>query len=201
MNSRLPRGWSLSWVVVALACATVPSAERVPERPSDAPSAEAKQEAHPSRVGRHAANGVKSAIIGLAVGGSLAGTMGAVVGAGAFGLYGVVTGEMPFDPSESPEPEKKRRTAKASRVGAAVTEEQAAAQREIEDEIGRELKRQEERLRELDRRDLENAALADRQREIQIETEPVSTRPVGLGETTHASVSERAATAIGSRPT
>jgi hypothetical protein len=56
---------------------------------------------------RRGVNGMKGAVIGFVVGASLGGLVGAEIGASSFGLYGLVTGEVPFD-REDVQPPRQR---------------------------------------------------------------------------------------------
>jgi antitoxin component YwqK of YwqJK toxin-antitoxin module len=113
----------------------------------------------PSGIVKRAESTVEGVIIGTVIGGQIAGGYGAAVGAAVFGLYSLITGDVPFDSGQQ-----------RSRPGAGTDadealeeeiEEELERQSELESEIEEELRRQEELLAAIEAQEEQNAGMQD----------------------------------------
>ena len=114
----------------------------------------------PSKAQRHAESGVEGMIVGTVIGGQLGGAAGAAVGAAVFGLYGLVTGEVPFETGRGSGP-RGRRGGGVDEALEAEVEDELERQRALESEIEEELRRQEELLDSISRQEELNEALRE----------------------------------------
>ena len=114
----------------------------------------------PSKVQKHAESGVEGMIVGTVIGGQLGGATGAAVGAAVFGLYGLVTGEVPFESGRGNGP-RGRRGGSVDDALEAEVEDELERQRALESEIEEELRRQEELLESISRQEELNEVLRD----------------------------------------
>ena len=113
-----------------------------------------------SKVQKHAESGVEGMIVGTVIGGQLGGATGAAVGAAVFGLYGLVTGEVPFESGRGRGP-RGRRGGSVDDALEAEVEDELERQRALESEIEEELRRQEELLESISRQEELNEVLRD----------------------------------------
>jgi antitoxin component YwqK of YwqJK toxin-antitoxin module len=127
-----------------------------PDQQAQAPDLQTKDpdsaqpQAHSSgkgRLRRHAESGLEGMIIGTVIGGQLFGQYGALVGAVGIGLYGLITGDVPFDTGRG----SSGRGGRSSRGDPDTAledeiDEELDRQEELESEIEEELRRQEELL-------------------------------------------------------
>jgi antitoxin component YwqK of YwqJK toxin-antitoxin module len=109
-------------------------------------------------IARRAEAGLESMIIGTVIGAQLGGPIGAAAGAGLFGLWGLITGDVPFDSG--------RRSAPASHPSRGSDEEmenevddELKKQQDLEAEIEAELKHQEELLAAINKQEEVNKTL------------------------------------------
>ncbi|HWL64700.1 MAG TPA: hypothetical protein VNP73_01895 [Actinomycetota bacterium] len=149
------------------------------EESADADGATQGQEAPGGGgLGQRAESAVEGVIIGTVVGGQIAGGYGAAVGAAVFGLYGLITGDVPFDSGQN----KSRPGAGGDADEALETEieEELEKQGALEDEIEAELKRQEALLEQIDRQEEINQEIQkERDRRVALEqADPLSAPPV-----------------------
>ena len=114
----------------------------------------------PSKAQQHAESGVEGMIVGTVIGGQLGGAAGAAVGAAVFGLYGLITGEVPFESGRGRGP-RGRRGGSVDEALEAEVEDELERQRELESEIEEELRRQEELLDSISRQEELNGALRE----------------------------------------
>ncbi|MCP4007574.1 MAG: hypothetical protein GY725_25620 [bacterium] len=99
------------------------------------------------QVRRRAEAGVEAMIIGTVVGGQIGSVYGAAIGAALFGVYGFVTGDVPFDSGRgNPGPTGRRRNENADQAMEREIEEELERQEALESEIEAELRRQEQLL-------------------------------------------------------
>ena len=99
------------------------SSEADAAEPEGANQAQVKK---PSAMRQRAESAAEGAIIGTVIGGQIAGVYGAAAGAALFGLYGLITGDVPFDagrPARGP--------------GGPAGSADDAMEREIDDELRR----------------------------------------------------------------
>ncbi len=122
--------------------------------PADSKTGQAQR--GPSTAGQHAASGVESMIIGTVIGGQIAGPAGAAVGAAVFGLYGAITGDVPFETGRGRGP---RRRGSADGELEREVEAGLGRQQALEAEIEEELRRQEELLESIARQEEINELL------------------------------------------
>jgi antitoxin component YwqK of YwqJK toxin-antitoxin module len=156
-------------------CATSGTKDSAPQDPVAAPGSDPDPGASQSgggggpliSVGRRAQSAVEGLVIGAAIG-AQAGPIGAAVGAGTFLIYGALTGHSPLGGQPgygggygggygSVTSEERREAALEEQIA-----QEAARGDVLEDEIGAELERQEELLRQIDR---EESAPAPTQKE------------------------------------
>ncbi len=135
--------------------AGVPGSRGAPG-PADSKTGQAQR--GPSTVGQHAASGVESMIIGTVIGGQVAGPAGAAVGAAIFGLYGAITGDVPFETGRGRGP---RRRGSADGQLEREVEAELEHQQALEAEIEEELRRQEELLESIARQEEINESLSE----------------------------------------
>ncbi len=125
------------------------------------PSGRTKQaQRGPSKIQKHAESGVEGMIVGTVIGGQLGGATGAAVGAAVFGLYGLVTGDVPFESGRGNGP-RGRRGGGVDEALEAEVEDELERQRALESEIEDELRRQEELLDSISRQEELNEALRE----------------------------------------
>lgn len=162
-----PENWPPARGADAEAEAEIETAGTEADEDTEAASDDAATQAQarkPSALRRHAESAAEGAIIGTVVGGQIGGVYGAAAGAALFGLYGLITGDVPFDagrPARGP----------AGPVGSADD----AMEREIDDELDRqdaleneieqELRRQEELLTAINRQEEINDSIRQEQAE------------------------------------
>ena len=139
-----------------------------PDQQAKAPDP-AQPQAHSSgkgRLRRHAESGLEGLIIGTVIGGQLFGQYGAAVGAVAVGLYGLITGDVPFDTGRG----SSGRGGRAGR-GDPDTEledeidDELDRQEELESEIEEELRRQEELLASINEQEEINQSVREEELE------------------------------------
>lgn len=121
---------------------------------ADARSDESADESHEAKrasgelledVKRRAAAAFEGMIVGTVIGGQVGQGLGAAIGATLFGLYGLITGDVPFD-NGGTGPAGPAGPASADSSAEVELEDVISEQRELEDEIEAELRRQEELL-------------------------------------------------------
>jgi hypothetical protein len=151
-----------------------------PELPAgdDADKKTQAQKRGKNPIAKRAEAGLESTIMGTVIGGQIGGTYGAAIGAAIFGLYGLITGDVPFDSGRSGSPSAGRRGgADADEALESEIEEELAKQEELEAEIEAELKRQEELLAAINKQEEINEAVrqerADRL-DQDFDTDPLS---------------------------
>jgi hypothetical protein len=113
----------------------------------------------PSKVRQHAESGVEGMIVGTVIGGQIGGTTGAAVGAALFGLYGLVTGDVPFESGQGQGPRGRRGGGGVDDALEREVENELERQRALESEIEEELQRQEELLESISRQEELNESL------------------------------------------
>ena len=99
-------------------------------------------------IGARAESAMEGLIIGTVIGGQIAGSYGAAAGAALFGLYGLITGDVPLQGGRSP---SSRRGRPSDDDLEREIEDELSNQAELEDEIEEELRRQEELLAAINR--------------------------------------------------
>lgn len=124
---------------------------------------------------QHAESGVESMIIGTVVGGQIMGAYGAAVGAALFGLYGFITGDVPFETGAGTRGPPGRGRAPGGGPGPDSVldqelEDELSRQDALEDEIESELKRQEELLASISKHEEINASVQREQQARAVES-------------------------------
>lgn len=105
-------------------------------------------------LGRRAESAVEGVIIGTVVGGQVGGGYGAAAGAVLFGIYGLLTGDVPFDSGRGqPHPGGSRTGGDADEALDQEIEDEIERQTDLEREIEEELKRQEDLLAEINKQE------------------------------------------------
>jgi hypothetical protein len=132
------------------------------------------QKAPQGALAQRAESAVEGVIIGTVVGGQIAGGYGAAIGAAVFGLYGLVTGDVPFDSGQ-----KQRGPGSgggdADDALESEIEEELEKQSELEDEIEAELKRQEDLLEQIDKQEELNKEIEKETRTVDVtESDPLA---------------------------
>jgi hypothetical protein len=123
----------------------------------------------PSKVRQHAESGVEGMIVGTVIGGQVGGTTGAAVGAAIFGLYGLVTGDVPFESGQGGP--RGRRGGTVDDSLEREVEDELERQRALESEIEEELRRQEELLESISRQEELNESLRREEEDKQLAAE------------------------------
>ncbi len=145
--------------------------------PADDPAAQA-QKSSKGGLQRHAESGVEGMIIGTVVGGQILGQYGAAAGAVLFGLYGLITGDVPFETGKGSAGVPGRRG--GPNPDAALDqeiEEELSRQDALEDDIESELKRQEELLASINKHQEINESIRKEQaagRAVEPLTDPLA---------------------------
>ncbi len=126
-------------------------AQSGPQDPAAAGAPPVPQSAPGGGLGRRAEAGMEGLILGTVLGGQVGGAIGAAAGAALFGLYGLITGDVPLQSSGGP--------SRGARVPIEddleqEIEDELAQQEALEDEIEAELRRQEELLAAIDKQEV-----------------------------------------------
>ncbi len=124
----------------------------------------------PSKVRQHAESGGEGMIVGTVIGGQIGGTTGAAVGAAVFGLYGLITGDVPFESGRGRGPRGRRGGTVDDSLEREV-EDELERQQALESEIEEELRRQEELLESISRQEELNESLRREEEEERIAAE------------------------------
>ena len=130
-------------------------------------------------LARRAESALESMLIGTVLGGQVGGGYGAAVGATVLGIYGLVTGDVPFD-SGSDRPRRPGTTGDVDEALEREIEAEIERQGALEAEIEAELRRQEELLEEIAVQEQLNEQIAKEQRRrVALEqADPLSSPPV-----------------------
>jgi hypothetical protein len=123
----------------------------------------------PGAMQQRAESAVEGVIIGTVVGGQIAGGYGAAVGAAVFGLYGLITGDVPFDSGRDARRPPNASGGDADDALESEIEEELEKQSELEDEIENELKKQEEILKQIDQQEALNKEITKEQEKRRVE--------------------------------
>jgi len=131
--------------------------------PADEPKKKKKpatqaQRQRQNNIARRAQAALESMIIGTVIGAQLGGPIGAAAGAGAFGLYGLITGDVPFDSGRRSQPQGREPRSSDDQMENEVDEE-LKKQQDLEAEIEAELKHQEELLAAINKQEEVNKSL------------------------------------------
>jgi antitoxin component YwqK of YwqJK toxin-antitoxin module len=126
---------------------------------------------------RHAESGLEGMIIGTVLGGQVFGQYGAAVGAAMLGLYGFITGDVPFDTGRgSPGTGDRGRGGDPDAALDREIEEELSRQEDLEEEIEEELRRQEELLASINKQEEVNESVRQEQldkAEAETSTDPL----------------------------
>ena len=200
LNIRSPRLALICLLALSLACATGGAPQGTPGDATGAPDVGAQtsdpgvgaqdagaadpadpkpQQAQrgPSKVRQHAESGVEGMIVGTVIGGQIGGTTGAAVGAALFGLYGLVTGDVPFESGQGKGPRGRRGGGGVDDALEREVENELERQRALESEIEQELQRQEELLESISRQEELNESLhreEEERREVDRNSDPLA---------------------------
>jgi hypothetical protein len=109
-------------------------------------------------IARRAEAGLESMIIGTVIGAQVGAGVGALIGAATFGLYGVITGDVPFESGRRSAPTNPRTGGSDAQMENEV-EEEVQKQKDLEAEIEAELKRQEDLLAAINKQEETNETL------------------------------------------
>lgn len=109
-------------------------------------------------IARRVEAGLESMIIGTVIGAQLGGPIGAAAGAGAFGLWGLITGDVPFDSGRRSAPASHPTRGSDDEMENEVDQE-LKKQQDLEAEIEAELKHQEELLAAINKQEEANKTL------------------------------------------
>ena len=144
------------------------------------PAAQA-QKASGGALQQHAESGMESMIIGTVVGGQIMGAYGAAVGAALFGLYGFITGDVPFETGVGAQGPPGRGRGPGGGAGPdsmldQQIEDELSRQDALEDEIESELKRQEELLASINQHEEINVSIQQEQhaRAVESSSDPMA---------------------------
>jgi antitoxin component YwqK of YwqJK toxin-antitoxin module len=155
--------------------ASEPTPSTDPTPNSDASSAEPAADGEPAKVpatqaqaqrkrqnaiARRAEAGLESLIVGTVIGAQLGAGVGALIGAATFGIYGVITGDVPFESGRRSAPADPRAAGSDDQMGSEV-EEEVQKQKDLEAEIEAELKRQEDLLAAINKQEETNKTLEE----------------------------------------
>ncbi len=167
MSSRLLYGVTLFALLALLGCATrgTPDASPAPDdvvpgqADADAEAADRSDQspsADPVPLGERAEKALESVVLGTVLGGNLGGPVGAAAGAVVFGVYTLITGDVPL--VDDAARRKRPRRALDDDIADELSRQDA-----LEDEIEAELRRQEELLDAINRQETLNAAIREEQ--------------------------------------
>ena len=130
-----------------------------------------------AKVGEHLEAGLEGMIVGTVIGGQVASIYGAAVGAALFGLYGLITGDVPLDGVSGPTRRNPRGMDPDSALEQEI-EDELVKQDELEAQIEAELQRQEELLEAINRQETFNESFREEQeRRIEAEMGDVLSAP------------------------
>jgi antitoxin component YwqK of YwqJK toxin-antitoxin module len=111
-----------------------------------------------NNIANRAQAGLEGMIIGAVIGAQIGGPIGAAAGAGAFGLWGVITGDVPFDSGRRSQPQAREPRSSDDQMENEVDDE-LKKQQDLEAEIEAELKHQEELLAAINKQEEVNKSL------------------------------------------
>ncbi|HTO54451.1 MAG TPA: hypothetical protein VMR50_13790 [Myxococcota bacterium] len=134
--------------------------DNAPPKKSSHKTATQAQRRRQSDIGRRAEAGLEGMIIGVVIGAQFGG-IGAIAGAAAFGLYGVITGDVPFDSGrrQSPQGGGGGHSKGNDEDMENEVDQEVKKQEDLEAEIEAELKHQEELLAAINKQEEVNKTL------------------------------------------